>query len=76
MPCMYNNIGGFCNFVLRYDTDIGKPTFIPVQDPEMGFEKIVKLVHARGGNILFSLIMCVLKITCENQFSWIFFTFC
>lgn len=29
--------------------ELGRPTFIPVQDLEMGFEKIVKLAHARGG---------------------------
>ncbi|KNA13320.1 hypothetical protein SOVF_115960 [Spinacia oleracea] len=28
--------------------DIGRPTFISVLDMEMGFEKIVKIVHVRG----------------------------
>ncbi|KAL0359969.1 UNVERIFIED_CONTAM: protein PARTING DANCERS [Sesamum radiatum] len=28
--------------------ELGRPTFIPVQDLEMGFEKIVKVSHARG----------------------------
>ncbi|KAK9741068.1 hypothetical protein RND81_03G079200 [Saponaria officinalis] len=28
--------------------DIGRPTFVPVLDLEMGFEKIVKIAHARG----------------------------
>lgn len=32
--------------------ELGKPTFIPVQDLEMGFEKIVKLAHARGGKLI------------------------
>ncbi|GAB2232285.1 hypothetical protein Droror1_Dr00011317 [Drosera rotundifolia] len=27
---------------------IGRPTFVPVKDLEMGFEKIVKIAHARG----------------------------
>lgn len=29
--------------------ELGCPTFVPVLDPEMGFEKIVKIAHARGG---------------------------
>ncbi|KAD4585830.1 hypothetical protein E3N88_23431 [Mikania micrantha] len=28
--------------------DIGKPTFVPALDLEMGFEKIVRIAHARG----------------------------
>lgn len=36
-------------FWLRYGMELGKPTFVPVQDLEMGFEKIVKIAHARGG---------------------------
>ncbi|RVW31510.1 Protein PARTING DANCERS [Vitis vinifera] len=28
--------------------ELGRPTFVPVQDMEMGFEKIVKIAHARG----------------------------
>ncbi|KAK8959061.1 hypothetical protein KSP40_PGU007907 [Platanthera guangdongensis] len=28
--------------------ELGSPTFVPVRDPEMGFEKIVKIAHARG----------------------------
>ncbi|XP_047255578.1 protein PARTING DANCERS homolog [Capsicum annuum] len=27
---------------------LGRPTFVPVRDLEMGFEKIVKIPHARG----------------------------
>ncbi|XP_027355101.1 protein PARTING DANCERS [Abrus precatorius] len=27
---------------------IGKPTFVPVQDLEMGFEKMVKIAHSSG----------------------------
>lgn len=34
--------------------ELGKPTFVPVQDREMGFEKIVKIAHSRGGKILSS----------------------
>lgn len=33
--------------------EFGRPTFIPVQDLEMGFEKIVKIAHARGGEIAY-----------------------
>ncbi|XP_044476038.1 protein PARTING DANCERS isoform X3 [Mangifera indica] len=29
-----------------------KPTFVPVQDIEMGLEKIVKIAHSRGGTIV------------------------
>jgi hypothetical protein len=29
--------------------ELGCPTFVPVCDPEMGFEKIVRIAHARGG---------------------------
>lgn len=29
--------------------DIGKPAFVPALDLEMGFEKIVRIAHARGG---------------------------
>lgn len=28
--------------------ELGCPTFVPVNDLEMGFEKIVKIAHARG----------------------------
>ena len=33
---------------------LGRPTFVPVQDLEMGFEKMVKIAHARGGIKLIS----------------------
>lgn len=36
----------------RYGMELGKPTFVPVQDREMGFEKIVKIALSRGGNLL------------------------
>ncbi|KAG8086271.1 hypothetical protein GUJ93_ZPchr0010g10161 [Zizania palustris] len=32
----------------KYDIELGCPTFVPVNDPEMGFEKIAKIAHARG----------------------------
>ncbi|KAF8696944.1 hypothetical protein HU200_036589 [Digitaria exilis] len=32
----------------RYDMELGCPTFVPVCDPEMGFEKLVKIAHSRG----------------------------
>lgn len=36
--------------------EFGKPAFVLVTDPEMGFEKIVKIALSRGGkyNSLFS----------------------
>ncbi|KAK3020711.1 hypothetical protein RJ639_047659 [Escallonia herrerae] len=38
----------FVHSYFTYDLELGRPTFIPVQDLEMGFEKIVKIAHARG----------------------------
>ncbi|KAK1370994.1 protein PARTING DANCERS-like [Heracleum sosnowskyi] len=38
----------FIRGYFNYGMELGRPTFIPVQDLEMGFEKIVKLAHARG----------------------------
>lgn len=38
----------------RYGMELGRPTFVPVQDREMGFEKIVKIAHSRGGKFLYS----------------------
>lgn len=35
--------------------ELGKPTFVPVQDLEMGFEKSVKIAHSRGGKICISV---------------------
>nr|XP_043636651.1 protein PARTING DANCERS homolog isoform X2 [Erigeron canadensis] len=32
----------------RYDMNVGNPTFVPVPDLELGFEKIVRIAHARG----------------------------
>lgn len=29
--------------------DVGRPTFVPTLDLEMGFEKMVRIAHARGG---------------------------
>jgi hypothetical protein len=34
--------------------ELGCPTFVPVNDPEMGFEKILKIADARGGKYLTS----------------------
>ena len=38
----------------RNGMELGRPIFVLVQDLEMGFEKIVKIAHARGGNGIFS----------------------
>ncbi|KAK3014985.1 hypothetical protein RJ639_009286 [Escallonia herrerae] len=38
----------FVRSYFTYDLELGRPTFLPVQDLEMGFEKIVKIAHARG----------------------------
>ncbi|XP_022152445.1 protein PARTING DANCERS isoform X2 [Momordica charantia] len=38
----------FVKSYFRNGMEIGKPPFLPVQDIEMGFEKIVKIAHSRG----------------------------
>ncbi|KAG6388919.1 hypothetical protein SASPL_150355 [Salvia splendens] len=38
----------FIRSYFKHGMEFGRPTFIPVQDLEMGFEKIVKIAHARG----------------------------
>jgi len=45
-----------CGSHSRYGMELGCPTFVPVCDPEMGFEKIVKIAHARGGKSLHSFL--------------------
>lgn len=37
---------------------LGRPMFVLVQDLEMGFEKILKIAHARGGNTLYFKANC------------------
>ncbi|XP_057974648.1 protein PARTING DANCERS isoform X1 [Malania oleifera] len=38
----------FVRSYFKYGMELGRPTFVPVQDLEMGFEKMVKIAHARG----------------------------
>ncbi|KAF2290459.1 hypothetical protein GH714_013501 [Hevea brasiliensis] len=38
----------FVRSYFKYGMELGKPTFVPVQDREMGFEKIVKIALSRG----------------------------
>ncbi|XP_076905120.1 protein PARTING DANCERS homolog isoform X2 [Bidens hawaiensis] len=38
----------FIHSYFRYGVDIGKSTFVSALDLEMGFEKIVRIAHARG----------------------------
>ncbi|KAF8393287.1 hypothetical protein HHK36_021528 [Tetracentron sinense] len=38
----------FVHSYFKYGMEFGRPTFVPVQDIEMGFEKIVRIAHARG----------------------------
>ncbi|XP_054808217.1 protein PARTING DANCERS homolog [Prosopis cineraria] len=38
----------FFRAYFEFDMVIGKPTFVPVQDLEMGFEKMVKIAHSSG----------------------------
>ncbi|KAK0602183.1 hypothetical protein LWI29_031139 [Acer saccharum] len=37
----------------KYGMQLGRPTFVLVQDIEMGFEKIVKIAHCRGVSNVF-----------------------
>ena len=45
-----------CGSHSRYGMELGCPTFVPVCDPEMGFEKIVRIAHARGGTSLHTFL--------------------
>ncbi|XP_029118589.1 protein PARTING DANCERS homolog isoform X1 [Elaeis guineensis] len=45
----------FNHSYFKYAVELGSPTFVPVHDPEMGFEKIVKIAHAHGGRMLISI---------------------
>ncbi|KAL5729469.1 hypothetical protein ACHQM5_002414 [Ranunculus cassubicifolius] len=47
LPTMEQN-DSFVRSYFKHEMEIGKPTFVPVQDVEMGFEKIVKIAHVRG----------------------------
>ncbi|GER30602.1 UvrABC system protein C [Striga asiatica] len=47
LPTKFQN-DSFIRSYFKYGMEFGKPTFIPVKDLEMGFEKIVKVAHARG----------------------------
>ncbi|XP_058074617.1 protein PARTING DANCERS homolog isoform X2 [Magnolia sinica] len=38
----------FVSSYFKYGMELGRPTFMPVQDLEMGFEKIVKIAHVCG----------------------------
>ncbi|KAK0576908.1 hypothetical protein LWI29_025157 [Acer saccharum] len=44
----------FIRSYFKYGMQLGRPTFLPVQDIEMGFEKIVKAAHCRGGKKSYS----------------------
>jgi hypothetical protein len=39
----------FMRSYFQYEMEFGKPAFVQVTDAEMGFEKIVKIAHSRGG---------------------------
>ncbi|GMN56449.1 hypothetical protein TIFTF001_025560 [Ficus carica] len=38
----------FVQSYFKFGMKLGKPTFVPVRDMEMGFEKIVKIAHSLG----------------------------
>jgi len=48
--------------VWRFGMVIGKPTFVPVQDLEMGFEKMVKIAHSSGGRTRIFKLECFVRI--------------
>lgn len=45
--------------------EFGKPAFVQVTDAEMGFEKIVKIAHSRGGKAH----LCSVKLDTYTCFS-------
>ncbi|KAK9269945.1 hypothetical protein L1049_025518 [Liquidambar formosana] len=47
LPTRGQNDSFFLSY-FKYGIELGKPAFVPVQDLEMGFEKIVKIAHAHG----------------------------
>lgn len=47
LPTKEQNDSFVCGY-FKHGMKLGRPTFIPVQDLEMGFEKMVKIAHARG----------------------------
>ena len=52
---------------------IGKPTFVPVQDIEMGFEKMVKIALSSGGRTsalnISSLLFKIMSINYQSNCS-------
>ncbi|KAH7568339.1 hypothetical protein JRO89_XS07G0278100 [Xanthoceras sorbifolium] len=49
----------FVRSYFKYGMQLGRPTFVPVQDIEMGFEKIVKIAHCRGAEKAEMVIRCL-----------------
>ncbi|THG16922.1 hypothetical protein TEA_015727 [Camellia sinensis var. sinensis] len=47
LPTKEQNDSFVCSY-FKYGMELGGPIFVPVQDLEMGFEKILKIAHARG----------------------------
>ncbi|KAG4202115.1 hypothetical protein ERO13_A05G328400v2 [Gossypium hirsutum] len=47
LPTRDQNDSFLCSY-FKYEMQLGRPTFVPVQDIEMGFEKIVKIAHSCG----------------------------
>ncbi|KAF6999115.1 hypothetical protein CFC21_015187 [Triticum aestivum] len=41
-------IESFNQSYFKYGMELGSPTFVSVNDPEMGFEMMLKIAHARG----------------------------
>ncbi|MBA0746666.1 hypothetical protein Gogos_009164, partial [Gossypium gossypioides] len=53
LPTRDQNDSFLCSY-FKYEMQLGRPTFVPVQDIEMGFEKIVKIAHSCGGKKILS----------------------
>uniref|UniRef100_A0A7C9A0B7 Uncharacterized protein n=1 Tax=Opuntia streptacantha TaxID=393608 RepID=A0A7C9A0B7_OPUST len=47
LPTEEQNHSFVCSY-FKSGINVGRPMFVPVLDLEMGFEKIVKIAHARG----------------------------
>ncbi|KAK1305956.1 hypothetical protein QJS10_CPA10g00460 [Acorus calamus] len=47
VPTVEQN-ASFTRSYFKYGMELGNPTFVPVLDPEMGFERIVNIAHGIG----------------------------
>ncbi|KAI3875063.1 hypothetical protein MKW98_019636 [Papaver atlanticum] len=57
----------FTRSYFKYGMELGKPAFVPVQDLEMGFEKIVRIAHSRGVLVMDQFVKVVTSIPGINN---------